>query len=74
MDLLNSMITIEMDIEQERKLRDIVRVTSVTVKRSDIQKVVRLLGSPWQTYNAGYIHMEIEAPRPWLAVGRNDPD
>ena len=28
----------------------------------------------WQTYNAGYIHMEIEAPRPWLAVGSNDPD
>ncbi len=27
-----------------------------------------------QTYNAGYIHMEIEAPRPWLAVGSNDPD
>ena len=21
-----------------------------------------------QTYNAGYIHMEIEAPRPWLAM------
>ncbi len=28
----------------------------------------------WQTYNAGYIHMEIEASRPWLAVGSNDPD
>ena len=27
-----------------------------------------------QTYNAGYIHMEIEAPRAWLAVGSNDPD
>ena len=27
-----------------------------------------------QTHNAGYIHMEIEAPRPWLAVGSNDPD
>ncbi len=27
----------------------------------------------WQTYNAGYIHMAIEAPRPWLAVGSNDP-
>ena len=26
-----------------------------------------------QTYNAGYIHMEIEAPRPWCA-GSNDPD
>ncbi len=27
-----------------------------------------------QTYNAEYIHIEIEAPRPWLAVGSNDPD
>ncbi len=27
-----------------------------------------------QTYDAGYIHMEIEAPLPWLAVGSNDPD
>ena len=26
-----------------------------------------------QTYTAGYIHMEIEAPRPWCA-GSNDPD
>ena len=26
-----------------------------------------------QTYNAGYIHMEIEAPRPGCA-GSNDPD
>ena len=26
-----------------------------------------------QKYNAGYIHMEIEAPRPWRA-GSNDPD
>ena len=26
-----------------------------------------------QTYNAGYIHMEIEAPCPWRA-GSNDPD
>ena len=25
-----------------------------------------------QTYNAGYIHMEIEAPRPWCAG--SDPD
>ena len=25
-----------------------------------------------QTYNAGYTHMEIEAPRPWCA-GSNDP-
>ena len=24
-------------------------------------------------YNAGYTHMEIEAPRPWCA-GSNDPD
>jgi hypothetical protein len=29
----------EMVIEQERKLRDIVRVSSVTVKGSDIQNV-----------------------------------
>ena len=28
----------------------------------------------WQTCNAGYKHMEIEAQRPWLAVGSNDPD
>ncbi len=27
-----------------------------------------------QTYNAGYINMEIEAPHPWLAVRSNDPD
>jgi hypothetical protein len=27
----------------------------------------------WQTYNAGYTHMEIEALRSWLAVGSNDP-
>ena len=26
-----------------------------------------------QTYNAGYIHMEINAPRPWCA-GIKDPD
>ena len=37
MDPLDSRITMEMVIEQERKLRDIVRVASVTVKGSDIQ-------------------------------------
>jgi hypothetical protein len=28
----------------------------------------------WQTYDGGYTHMEIEAPRPWLTVGSDDPD
>ncbi len=37
MDQLYSRITMEMVIEQERKLRDIVRVASVTVEGSDIQ-------------------------------------
>ncbi len=37
MDPLDSRITMEMVIEQERKVRDIVRVASVTVKGNDIQ-------------------------------------
>ncbi len=37
MDPLDSRITMEMVIEQERKLRDMVRVASVKLKGSDIQ-------------------------------------
>ncbi len=37
MDPLESRITMEMVIQQERNMRDIVRVASVTVKGSDIQ-------------------------------------
>jgi hypothetical protein len=35
MEPLDSRITLEMDIEQERKLRDPLRVASVTVKGRD---------------------------------------
>ncbi len=37
MDPLNLRITMEMVIEQERKLRDILRVACVTVKGGDTQ-------------------------------------